>query len=166
MATVTLKGNPIHTNGDLPAVGSAAPAFTLVGGDLSEVTLATFAGRRKVLNVVPSLDTPVCALQTRRFNQEAGSLPGTVVLVASADLPFAQKRFCVAEGLDNVVTASMMRDKSFATDYGVLITDGPLAGLAARAVLVLDEHDRVVYHELVPEITQEPDYAAALAALR
>ena len=166
MANVTLKGNPIHTNGELPAVGNAAPAFCLVGGDLAEVGLATFAGKRKVLNIVPSLDTPVCALQTRRFNQEAGALANTVVLVASADLPFAQKRFCAAEGLANVVTLSMLRDKSFASDYGVLITDGPLAGLCARAVLVLDEQDRVVYRQLVPEITEEPDYAAALAALR
>lgn len=166
MATVTLKGNPIHTNGDLPAVGSAAPAFTLVGADLADVRLSSFAGKRKVLNVVPSLDTAVCALQTRRFNQEAGALGNTVVLVASADLPFAQKRFCAAEGLDNVVTLSTMRGPDFARAYGVLLTDGPLAGLCARAVLVLDEQDRVIHAQLVPEITQEPDYSAALATLR
>jgi thiol peroxidase len=166
MATVTLKGNPIYTNGDLPAVGATAPRFSLVGSDLADVTLDAFAGRRKVLNIVPSLDTAVCALQTRRFNEEAGTLPNTVVLVASADLPFAQKRFCATEGLANVVTLSMLRDKSFAADYGVLITDGPLAGLCGRAVLVLDEGNRVLHSQLVPEIAQEPDYAAALAALR
>lgn len=165
MATVTLKGNPIHTNGELPATGQQAPGFTLTGKDLGDVTLADFAGRRKILNIVPSLDTGVCAAQTRHFNQAAAGLDNTVVLVASADLPFAQGRFCATEGIDNVVTLSMMRDKSFASDYGVLLTDGPMAGLAARAVLVLDEHDVVRHAELVPEIAQEPDYDAALAAL-
>lgn len=166
MATVTLKGNPIHTNGDLPAVGGHAPSFTLVGADLADVRLGAFAGKRKVLNIVPSLDTAVCALQTRRFNQEAGTLANTVVLVASADLPFAQKRFCTSEGLDHVVTLSTMRGPDFARAYGVLLTDGPLAGLCARAVLVLDEQDRVIHAQLVPEITQEPDYEATLAVLR
>jgi len=166
MATVTLKGNPIHTSGDLPAVGSTAPAFTLVGADLADVRLGNFTGKRKVLNIVPSLDTAVCAMQTRRFNQEAGSLANTVVLVASADLPFAQKRFCTTEGLTNVVTLSTMRGPDFARAYGVLLTDGPLAGLCARAVLVLDEQDRVIHAQLVPEIGQEPDYQATLAVLR
>lgn len=166
MATVTLKGNPIHTNGELPAVGATAPAFTLVGKDLGAVSLADFAGRRKVLNIVPSLDTGVCAAQTRHFNQAAAGLDNTVVLVASSDLPFAQGRFCTTEGIDRVVTLSTFRDRSFAESYGVLLTDGPLAGLTARAVLVLDADDRVLHSQLVPEIAQEPDYAAALAALR
>lgn len=165
MATVTLKGNPIHTNGELPAVGATAPAFTLVGKDLGNVSLGDFAGKRKVLNIVPSLDTGVCAAQTRRFNEAAAGLDNTVVLVASGDLPFAQGRFCATEGIDRVVTASTFRDRGFAEAYGVLLTDGPLAGLTARAVLVLDAQDRVLHAQLVPEIAQEPDYDAALAAL-
>jgi len=165
MATVHLKGNPVHTNGDIPAVGSAAPPFTLVGGDLSDVTLSDFAGRRKVLNIVPSLDTAVCAASARRFNEAASSLDDTVVLVISADLPFAQGRFCTTEGLSDVVPLSTMRSRAFAKDYGVLLVDGPLAGICARAVVVLDRHDRVAYIQLVDEITTEPDYEAALAAL-
>ena len=165
MATTHLKGNPVHTNGDLPAVGSSAPAFTLVGGDLSDVTLASFAGKIKVLNIVPSLDTAVCAASARRFNEAAASLDGCVVLVVSADLPFAQTRFCSVEGLSNVVPLSTMRSRAFAEDYGVLLVDGPLAGLCARAVVVLDADDRIVYHQLVDEITTEPDYEAALAAV-
>ncbi len=165
MANITLKGNPIHTSGELPPVGARAPDFQLVGGDLKDVSLAAFAGKKKVLNIVPSLDTPVCATSTRRFNEKAGALPDTVVLVVSADLPFAAKRFCTTEGLANVVPLSMMRSKKFATDYGVLIVDGPLAGLTARAVIVLDERDQVVHRQLVPEIGQEPDYDAALKAL-
>lgn len=166
MATVTLKGNPIHTNGELPAVGSKAPDFTLVrAADLADVTLSTFAGKKKVLNVVPSLDTPVCAVSTRKFNEKAASIPGAVVLVVSADLPFAQKRFCTTEGIENVTALSMMRSRNFAKDYGVLLTDGPLAGICARAVVVLDAADTVVHAELVPEIGQEPDYDKALAAL-
>lgn len=164
MATVTLKGNPIHTSGELPAVGARAPDFRLVAGDLSDASLATWRGKRKILNVVPSLDTAVCATSTRKFNERAGGLANTVVLVISGDLPFAQKRFCTTEGLQNVVPLSMMRSKDFARDYGVLLQDGPLAGLAARAVLVLDADDRVVYRQLVPEIGQEPDYDAALRA--
>lgn len=165
MATVTLKGNPIHTNGELPAVGTTAPAFTLVGRDLGRVSLADFGGQRKVLNIVPSLDTAVCASQARHFNEAAAGLDNTVVLVASSDLPFAQGRFCTTEGIDNVVTLSIFRDRAFAEAYGVLLTDGPMAGLTARAVLVLDGDDRVLYTELVPEIGQEPDYDAALTAL-
>jgi len=165
MATVHLKGNPVHTNGDIPAVGSTAPPFTLVGGDLSDVTLSDFAGRRKVLNIVPSLDTAVCAASARRFNEAASSLDDTVVLVISADLPFAQGRFCTTEGLSDVVPLSTMRSRAFAKDYGVLLVDGPLAGICARAVVVLDRHDRVAYIQLVDEITTEPDYEAALAAL-
>jgi thioredoxin-dependent peroxiredoxin len=166
MAQVTLKGTPIQTNGELPAVGTKAPAFRLVTGDLKDVTLEDFKGKKKILNIVPSLDTSVCAASTRKFNQEAGSLPGTVVLIVSADLPFASKRFCSAEGLQNVVPLSLMRSKAFAKDYGVLLQDGPLAGVTARAVVVLDENDKVVHSQLVPDIGQEPDYQAALKAVR
>ena len=166
MAQVTLKGNPIHTNGELPAVGAKAPAFTLTTGELKDVTLADYAGKRKILNIVPSLDTAVCATSTRKFNESAGKLPNTVVLVISADLPFAQKRFCTTEGLQNVIPLSLIRGKHMAKDYGVLLQDGPLAGLTARAVVVLDESDKVVYRQLVPEIGQEPDYDKALAAAR
>ena len=166
MASVTLKGNPVTLNGDLPAVGSQAPDFSLVAADLSDVSLATFSGKKKILSIVPSLDTPTCATSTRRFNEEAAKLDDTVVLVVSADLPFASKRFCATEGLDDVHTLSMMRAKHFAKDYGVLITDGPLAGITARAIVVLDEGDRVLHTELVGEIGDEPDYEAALAALK
>ena len=166
MATVTLKGNPIHTNGELPKVGAKAPDFRLTANDLKDLSLADFAGKRKVLNIVPSLDTDVCATSTRKFNEKAGQLPDTVVLIVSADLPFASKRFCAAEGLKNVVPLSLLRDKKFAQDYGVLLTDGPLAGLCARSVVVLDASDKVTYTQLVPEIVQEPDYDAALAALK
>jgi len=166
MAQVTHKGNPIHTNGELPAVGAKAPDFKLTGGDLKDVSLADFRGKKKILNIVPSLDTPVCATSTRRFNETAGKLPSTVVLVVSADLPFASKRFCTTEGLQNVVPLSLMRDKNFAKDYGVLIQDGLLAGICARAVVVVDENDKVAYRQLVPEIGQEPDYDKALAAVR
>ena len=166
MAQVTLKGNPIHTNGELPAVGAKAPDFKLTTGDLKDVSLADYAGKRKILNIVPSLDTPTCATSTRKFNEAASKLPNTVVLVVSADLPFASKRFCTVEGLQNVVPLSLMRSKSFAKDYGVLLQDGPLAGICARAVVVLDASDKVVYRQLVPEIGQEPDYDKALAAAR
>jgi thiol peroxidase len=165
MATTHLKGNPVNTNGNLPAVGSPAPGFRLTGGNLADVGLEAFAGKRKVLNIVPSLDTAVCAASARFFNQAAASLDHTTVLVISADLPFAQGRFCSTEGLANVTPLSMMRDRDFARDYGVLQIDGPLAGLCARAVVVLDENDVVLYTQLVDEITTEPDYEAALAAL-
>ncbi|CAD5378466.1 lipid hydroperoxide peroxidase [Pseudomonas sp. OF001] len=165
MSQVTLKGNPVRVDGNLPQVGSQAPAFRLVGSDLSDRTLADFAGKRKVLNIFPSVDTPTCATSVRKFNQEAGNLDNTVVLCVSADLPFAQKRFCASEGLDNVVNLSMLRGREFLEDYGVAIAEGPLAGLAARAVVVLDEHDKVLHRELVAEIADEPDYAAALAVL-
>jgi thiol peroxidase len=165
MATVTLKGNPIHTIGDLPAIGAAGPDFNLVDGDLKDVSLASFQGKKKVLNIVPSLDTSVCATSTRKFNEKASGLPNAVVLVVSSDLPFASKRFCTTEGLKNVVPLSLMRSKDFGKAYGVLITDGPLQGITARAVVVLDEKDKVVYRQLVPEIGQEPDYDAALKAV-
>ncbi|MBC7205771.1 MAG: thiol peroxidase [Methyloversatilis sp.] len=164
--TVTLAGNPIHLAGHFPAKGTKAPAFTLVGTDLADVSLAALAGKRKVLNIVPSLDTPVCQTSTRKFNEQAGSIANTVVLVISADLPFAMKRFCETEGLQNVQSLSTLRGREFMANYGVEIIDGPLAGLTARAVLVLDADDTVLHAELVPEIKQEPDYAAALAALK
>ena len=166
MAQITFKGNPINTSGHLPAVGQAAPDFKLVANDLKDLTLADFPGKKKLLSIVPSLDTSVCALSTRKFNDHAKTHPDTVILIISADLPFAQKRFCGKEGLSNVATLSMMRSRKFAKDYGVLLEDGPLAGLTARAVLVLDEHNIVRHAELVPEIAQEPDYNAALAALK
>ncbi|HXH02488.1 MAG TPA: thiol peroxidase [Candidatus Competibacteraceae bacterium] len=165
MATVTLRGNPVHTSGELPAVGRKAPDFHLVDGKLNDVYLSTYAGKKKLLNIVPSLDTPTCQLSTKKFNEFAKQHPDTVILVVSADLPFAQSRFCGNEGLANVIPLSMMRSRNFAKDYGVLITDGPLAGIAARAVVVLDEHDTVKYTQLVPEIAEEPDYQSALAAL-
>lgn len=166
MATITLKGNPTHTNGDLPKIGSRAPYLKLVAEDLSDKELADFKGKKKLLNIVPSLDTSVCALSTKKFNDFAKTRDDMVVLVISADLPFAMKRFCGNEELSNVITLSMMRGRNFAKEYGVLIQDGPLAGLSARAVVVLDESDNVIYTELVPEIGQEPDYEKALAALR
>ncbi|HEY6106626.1 MAG TPA: thiol peroxidase, partial [Anaeromyxobacteraceae bacterium] len=153
-------------NGELPRVGAKAPDFKLTPGDLKDVSLADYKGKRKVMNIVPSLDTPTCATSTRKFNEKAGQMPNTVVLVVSADLPFAMKRFCVAEGLSNVVPLSLMRSKNFAKDYGVLIQDGLLAGITARAVVVVDENDKVTYTQLVPEIGQEPDYDKALAAAK
>ena len=162
---VTLAGNPITLRGHFPQPGQLAPAFSLVGKDLNDVTLASLSGKRKVLNIFPSIDTPTCATSVRKFNQTANTLPNTVVLCISADLPFAQNRFCGAEGLSNVQTLSTQRGREFLEDYGVAIASGPLAGLAARAVVVLDEQDKVIHSELVPEIKQEPDYLAALAAL-
>ncbi|HTV86420.1 MAG TPA: thiol peroxidase [Dyella sp.] len=166
MSQVTLKGNPIKIDGQLPAVGQQAPAFSLVAKDLSDATLASFAGKRKVLNIFPSVDTPTCATSVRRFNEKAGQLDNAVVLCISADLPFAQARFCGAEGLDHVATLSTMRGHDFLKNYGVAIASGPLVGLAARAVVVLDAHDKVLHTELVGEIAHEPNYDAALAALK
>lgn len=163
--TVTLGGNPIALRGSFPKKGDAAPAFSLVAKDLSDVTLANFAGKRKILNIFPSIDTPTCATSVRQFNAKANGLVNAVVLCISADLPFAQARFCGAEGLDNVVTLSTLRGREFLEAYGVAIASGPIAGLAARAVIVLDENDRVLHSELVGEIKNEPDYAAALAVL-
>ncbi|MDO1528457.1 thiol peroxidase [Fulvimonas sp. R45] len=165
MSTVHFKGQPVRVDGSFPAPGSQAPAFRLVGSDLSEVTLAGFAGKRKVLNIFPSVDTGVCAASVRRFNELAAKLDDAVVLCISADLPFAQGRFCGAEGIENVRMLSLMRGREFLRDYGVAIADGPLAGLAARAVVVLDTHDKVIHAELVDEITHEPNYDAALKAL-
>ena len=161
---VTLGGNPINVAGNFPKIGDTAPDFKLVSGDLSEVSLSDFSGKKKLLNIVPSLDTGVCAMSTKKFNDAA--IDGVVTLVISADLPFAQGRFCGAEGTTNVVTLSTMRGAEFKRNYGVDITDGPLAGVTARAVVVLDENNKVLYSELVPEIKNEPNYEAALAALK
>lgn len=165
MATITLKGNEIHTRGDLPKVGSRAPDFTLTDSDLSDVSLGQWQGQRILMNIFPSIDTPVCATSTRKFNEHARENENATMLMISGDLPFAHKRFCGDEELANVVTLSTMRSPDFARDYGVLIEDGPLRGLTARAVLVVDANGVVVHSELVPEIGEEPDYAAALRAL-
>ena len=165
MATITLHDNEIHTSGDLPKVGSKAPDFTLTNGDLNDVSLGEWVGKKKLLSIFPSVDTPVCALSTRKFNDYAREHPDTVMLMVSADLPFAQKRLCGADGLENVIPLSTMRSPEFGSNFGVMIEDGTLAGLCARAVLVLDENDTVVHAELVPEIGHEPDYDAALKAL-
>ncbi|HEX5339757.1 MAG TPA: thiol peroxidase [Gammaproteobacteria bacterium] len=164
MAKVALHGNPIHTSGELPKTGAQAPEFKLVNKDLKDVSLADFKGKKKLLNIVPSLDTPVCALSTKKFNDYAKQHADTVILIVSADLPFAQSRFCGNEHLDNVIPLSLMRG-NFGSDYGVMLEDGPLAGVTARAVVVLDADDKVKYTELVPEIAQEPDYEKALKAL-
>ena len=165
MATITFQGKPIHTNGDLPAIGKPAPDFKLVSNKLKELSLATYAGKKKVLNIVPSLDTPTCQTSTRKFNEKAASLDNTVVLVISADLPFAQNRFCEVEGIKDVIPLSTFRS-SFAKDYGIELVDSILAGLTARAVVVLNQDDQVVYTELVPEIADEPNYEDALNAVR
>ena len=166
MANIKLGGNPIHTVGELPKKGDKAPDFKLTRGDLKDVSLADYAGKKKILNILPSLDTGVCATSARRFNQEAAKLGNTVILTISNDLPFAQKRFCEAEGISEVVPLSELRTRDFGEAYGVRIADGPMAGLMSRAVIVLDENDVVVHAEQVPEIAQEPDYASALAAAR
>ena len=165
MATITLKGSEIHTNGELPAVGSDAPGFRLVDGELNDTCLTNYAGKKILMNIVPSLDTPVCATSTKKFNEAAAGKDNVVMLVISADLPFAMGRFCGVENVDKVIALSMMRSRNFAKDYGVLIEDGPLAGITARAIVVVDESGKVAYTELVPEIGQEPDYDKALAAL-
>jgi thiol peroxidase len=166
MSHVTFKGNSINIAGALPKVGSPAPEFTVVKEDLSQISLSGLKGKKVILNIFPSLDTAVCAASVRRFNVEATKLENTVVLCISRDLPFAQKRFCVAEGIDNVITGSEYRDSSFSDAYGVKITDGPLAGLFSRAIVIINEQGMVMYTEQVPEIAQEPDYEKALAALK
>jgi thiol peroxidase len=165
-STTKLRGNPVTVLGDFPKVGQKAPGFTLVDKDLKDVGLKEFAGKRKVLDISPSLDTSVCAAAARKFNEAAGKLQNTVILLITADLPFAAKRFCTAEGLNNVTTLSLMRGREFLRDYGVELGDSPMKGLATRSIVVLDENDKVIYTELVPEITQEPNYDAALAALK
>lgn len=166
MATVTLGGEPLNVGGTFPRVGDTAHSFMLVDKDLKDVSLSKFFGKRKILSIVPSIDTPTCAESTRKFNTIASNLPNTVVLVISADLPFAQSRFCGAEDMDKVTMLSTMRGRDFHKDYGVMITDIPLSGLLARALIVLDERDRVLYAELVPEIQHEPNYAEALKVLQ
>ena len=164
--TTALGGTPVKLYGDFPQVGKPAPSFSLVNKDLEDITLGSYAGKRKVLNIVPSLDTPTCQASARRFNKEVSSLDNTVVINISADLPFAMARFCSSEGLNNVDNLSVMRGREFMRDYGVKIADGVLAGLTARAVIVLDSNNVVRYTELVSDIKKEPDYAAALAALK
>jgi len=166
MATITLKGKPISTSGNLPAVGSRAPDFRLVAEDLSDVSLANYKGKKKILNIVPSLDTSVCATSARKFNERAKEIPNCAVLMISADLPFASERFRSDEGLTEIITLSMMRSRDFARDYGVLLTSGPLAGICARAVVVLDENDQVLHTELVSELAREPNYEHVLAAVK
>ena len=165
MATTKLAGNPITLAGTFPKKGESAKNFTAVKQDLSEISLEGFKGKNVVLNIFPSIDTEVCAASVRKFNEKAGSLGGTQVVCLSADLPFAHKRFCGAEGIENVITGSLFRNQTFATDYGVLVTDGPLAGLTARAVIVLDKTGKILHAQLVDDITHEPDYEAALASL-
>lgn len=165
MATILFQGKPLNTCGELPAVGSNAPDFALVNNKLADVTLATYSGKKKILNIVPSLDTPTCAASTRKFNEKAAKLNNTVVLVISADLPFAQNRFCETEGLKNVIPLSTFRS-NFADDYGVRLVDTFLAGLTARAVVVIDENDKVTYTQLVNELANEPDYEGALEVLQ
>ena len=166
MAEITFKGNPIHTGGDLPTVGEKAPSFALTASDLSDKTLADYAGKNVVLNIFPSVDTGVCAQSVRTFNKEVSSAANTVVLCISKDLPFALSRFCAAEGLDNVVTLSDFKNEEFANAYGVKMVDGPLNGLLSRAVVVINPNGEVAYTEQVPEIGQEPDYTHALAAIK
>jgi thiol peroxidase len=166
MATITLKGSPVQTIGSLPAKGTKAPDFKLTGGDLGDVSLATYAGKVKILNIVPSLDTGVCAASARAFNKAAAALGDVVILTISRDLPFAQKRFCEAEGIDKVVTLSELRNREFGKAYGVEMISGALAGLLSRSVVVLDRDNKVVYTEQVPEIAQEPNYSASLEAAK
>lgn len=167
MAQVTLRGNPCNLAGTMPKVGDTAPDFQLTGADMAPITKASLAGKKKVIVTVPSLDTPVCQVETRKFNEQAAALgDNVVVVIASADLPFAAKRFCTTEGLERVKSGSDLRDRDFGRRWGVAIADGPLQGVTARAVFVVDEHDKVTYSELVPEIAQEPNYEAALAALK
>lgn len=166
MATITFKGNNVHTSGSLPAIGDKAPDFTLTAADLKDVSLADFAGKVKIFNITPSLDTGVCAASARHFDQEAASLPDAVVINVSRDLPFAASRFCGAENLSRIVTLSEMRNRDFGKAWGCEMTDGPLAGLLSRAVVVVDRNDRVVYTQQVGEIAQEPDYTPVLKAAR
>lgn len=165
MASITLHGTPCTTNGDLPAVGSDAPDFKLTDKELNDVSLADFSGKKKILSIVPSLDTGVCATSTKVFNERVGGNGNVAMLIVSADLPFAQGRFCGAENTNDVVTLSMMRSKNFAKDYGILIQDGPLAGITGRGVVVIDENNKVVHSQLVSEIGDEPDYDAAIDAI-
>ena len=165
MTKITLKGNEIHTNGNIPKIGDEAPDFVLVNEDLNNVTLEEYKNKNKILSIVPSLDTPVCQISTKVFNEKASSIKDTIILTISADLPFAMTRFCSSEKLNNIKSLSMMRSRNFAKDYGVLIVDGPLAGITARAVVVIDKNNIVIHSELVKEIADEPDYDGALNCL-
>lgn len=165
MSKIAFKGSPVNTNGELPKVGTPAPSFVLVKGDLSEVSQVDLKGKNVILNIFPSLDTSVCAASVRKFNQEASNISNTVVLAVSADLPFASTRFCTTEGIENVIPASVFRSPEFAEKYGVLMTDGPLKGLLARAVVVINPEGNISYTELVSEITQEPNYKAAISSI-
>ena len=164
MAIITLKGDPVQTIGELPAINTMAPAFTLTTTDFSDVTLENYAGKQIILNIFMSIDTSVCAASVRRFNKASGEIENTIVLCISADLPFAHKRFCEAEGLKNVIPLSVFRSAHFGKDYGVEIAGGPLTGILSRAIVIIDTSGKVIYTEQVPEIGQEPDYDAALAA--
>lgn len=166
MAQIFFQNIPVQTAGQLPAVGTKAPDFTLTGGDLKDIHLSDYAGKRVVLNIFPSIDTGVCAASVRKFNKEANEMPNTVILCVSMDLPFASARFCAAEGLENVIPASAFRSPTFVKDYGVEMVDGPLKGLLARAVVVIDGKGEIIYEQLVDQITSEPDYAAVLKVLK
>ena len=166
MATITFQGNPVETIGTLPSVGNKAPAFTLTKTDLTDATLNDYAGKRIVMNIFPSIDTPVCAITVHHFNDEASKLDNVVILCISADLPFAQQRYCAAEGLENVVPLSLFRSPAFGKDYGATIAEGPLAGLMSRAVVIIDESGTVIHTQQVSEIADEPDYDAALTVLK
>ena len=166
MEKVTFLGTEVHTQGNMPEIGIQAPDFTVVKGDLTEIKLSDFRGKKVILNILPSLDTPVCAMSVRKFNEAAASLDNTVILTISMDLPFAQERFCTTEGIKNVIPVSLFRSHDFPASYGLILADGPLAGLTARAVLLIDEKGMVVYKELVQEITTEPDYSKVLDILK
>ncbi len=165
MAQITLQGNVVNTNGDIPNNGTSAPDFVLVDSELNDINLSNYSGKNKVLTIIPSLDTPVCQKSTKIFNEKVASIPDTVLLAVSADLPFAMKRFCVQESLNSVKPLSMMRSRNFAKDYGVLLVDGPLSGITARAVVVIDKDKKIIHSELVQEIANEPNYEAALNSL-
>ena len=165
MAQITLQGNVVNTNGDIPNNGTSAPDFVLVDSELNDINLSNYSGKNKVLTIIPSLDTPVCQKSTKIFNEKVASIPDTVLLAVSADLPFAMKRFCVQESLNSVKPLSMMRSRNFAKDYGVLLTDGPLSGITARAVIVIDKEDKIIYSELVHEIANEPNYENVIKSL-
>ncbi|MAR78038.1 MAG: lipid hydroperoxide peroxidase [Gammaproteobacteria bacterium] len=165
MAQITLQGNVVNTNGDIPNNGTSAPDFVLVDSELNDINLSNYSGKNKVLTIIPSLDTPVCQKSTKIFNEKVASIPDTVLLAVSADLPFAMKRFCVQESLNSVKPLSMMRSRNFAKDYGVLLTDGPLSGITARAVIVIDKEDKIIYSELVQEIANEPNYENVIKSL-
>ena len=166
MAKITLKGNEVNTNSDIVCQGSDAPDFILVDSDLQDVNLASFDGKNKILSIVPSLDTPVCQKSTLVFNEKVAELEGTVMLIVSSDLPFAMKRFCASESLDNVMPVSMMRSRNFAKDYGVLLVDGPLSGITTRAIVTISKDNKVLHSELVTEIADEPNYQAALDSIK